>query len=260
MHDKELVPAGEDAQETRRIEVVLCVENEVLSRGLEATIDRIPHATLVRANPWAHMGPLECMTLAWPSTSLGPTSACRILVVPFAQWPALQAWNGSRPDNSPRVLVIGDEVNHVDISKYQHLPVDGFIALSDLSSYSLGVTFQRIACGEMPMPAPLARQLLTGRHALGRRSDGQGISLTSRETETLELLADGLSNKQIARALKISTHGAKRLVGAVLLKMGAPNRTAAVVIAMHVGLVGPRAGGLSLQPPMGVASQPVSGF
>jgi two-component system nitrate/nitrite response regulator NarL len=249
MHEKELLLSDEDTQEIRRVEVALCVENEVLSRGLEATIDRIPHATVIRASPRVGMQPIDYTTLAWSSPPSTPQAMCRILVIPFAQWPVLREWNGNRADGGPRVLVIGDEVNHVDIGRYQDLPADGFIALSNLSAHSLGETFQRIAYGEMPMPAPLARQLLTGRHTLVRRSERQDISLTSRETETLELLADGLSNKQIARALRISTHGAKRLVGAVLLKLGAPNRTAAVVIAMHAGLVGARSGTGAALPP-----------
>ncbi|MDO0930293.1 LuxR C-terminal-related transcriptional regulator [Streptomyces sp. DG2A-72] len=115
----------------------------------------------------------------------------------------------------------------------------------------------RSSSSALPLPRPTPRQsphVLLDRPgpfrsggARPRRSGNRGperqdISLTSRETETLELLADGLSNKQIARALRISTHGAKRLVGAVLLKLGAPNRTAAVAIAMHAGLVGARSG------------------
>ncbi|MFI8423898.1 LuxR C-terminal-related transcriptional regulator [Streptomyces sp. NPDC085479] len=38
-------------------------------------------------------------------------------------------------------------------------------------------------------------------------------TLTPRERETLDLLAEGMSNKQIARALGISLHGSKRLTG-----------------------------------------------
>lgn len=63
------------------------------------------------------------------------------------------------------------------------------------------------------------------------------LKLTAREQETLALLAEGLSNKQIARRLAISDHGAKRLVTSVLLKLGAPNRTTAVVTAIKAGMI-----------------------
>ena len=86
------------------------------------------------------------------------------------------------------------------------------------------------------MPAQLARHLLM-KETPTSVGPNRNVRLTAREHETLLLLADGLSNKQIARRLGISTHGAKRLVGAVLLKLGSPNRTAAVVTAMKVGIV-----------------------
>jgi two-component system nitrate/nitrite response regulator NarL len=71
----------------------------------------------------------------------------------------------------------------------------------------------------------------------GYRSVGGLVPLTAREKETLDLLAQGLSNKQIAKSLAISAHGAKRLVGVVLMKLGAPNRTTAVITAINEGLV-----------------------
>jgi DNA-binding NarL/FixJ family response regulator len=61
--------------------------------------------------------------------------------------------------------------------------------------------------------------------------------LTFREQETLTHLAHGLSNRQIATRMRISEHGAKRLVSSLLLKLGATNRTAAVVTAIKYGLV-----------------------
>ncbi|MCI4066752.1 LuxR C-terminal-related transcriptional regulator [Micromonospora sp. R77] len=61
--------------------------------------------------------------------------------------------------------------------------------------------------------------------------------LTPRERQALKLLAEGLSNKQIARRLGISEHGAKRHVGNVLAKLNCPNRTVAVTVALNHGLL-----------------------
>ncbi|MCY0931861.1 helix-turn-helix transcriptional regulator [Streptomyces sp. H27-H1] len=55
----------------------------------------------------------------------------------------------------------------------------------------------------------------------------RNATLTPRERETPHLLVEGLSNKLIARRLRISEHGAKRLVANVLAKMNCPNRTQA---------------------------------
>lgn len=61
--------------------------------------------------------------------------------------------------------------------------------------------------------------------------------LSAREREVLELLARGMSNKEIGVQLSISEVTAKTHVTSILEKLGAPGRTAAVVIAAQRGLV-----------------------
>jgi DNA-binding NarL/FixJ family response regulator len=61
--------------------------------------------------------------------------------------------------------------------------------------------------------------------------------LTAREAEVLSLLAEGLSNKGIAARLGISEHTAKFHVNAILSKLGAESRAAAIVRAARLGLV-----------------------
>jgi DNA-binding NarL/FixJ family response regulator len=61
--------------------------------------------------------------------------------------------------------------------------------------------------------------------------------LTPRDTEVLQLLADGLTNKAIAQRLGISDHTVKFHVNAVLGKLGAQSRTEAVVRATRLGLL-----------------------
>lgn len=64
-----------------------------------------------------------------------------------------------------------------------------------------------------------------------------GEPLTARERQVLELVAEGLPNKAIARALGISEHTAKFHVGSLLGKLGAGSRTEAVMIATRRGLL-----------------------
>lgn len=61
--------------------------------------------------------------------------------------------------------------------------------------------------------------------------------LTDRERQVLQLLAQGLSNKQIAAALSISEHTVKFHVSAIYGKLGAANRTEAVRLGVQQGLV-----------------------
>lgn len=76
----------------------------------------------------------------------------------------------------------------------------------------------------------------------GDRDSGAGsgpasIHLSPREAEVLALLAEGAPNKVIARRLDISVHTAKFHVAAILVKLGAANRTDAIATAMRQGLV-----------------------
>jgi DNA-binding NarL/FixJ family response regulator len=61
--------------------------------------------------------------------------------------------------------------------------------------------------------------------------------LTERETQVLQLLAQGLANKQIATSLAISEHTVKFHVSSVYAKLGATNRTEAVRLGVQHGLV-----------------------
>ena len=62
-------------------------------------------------------------------------------------------------------------------------------------------------------------------------------SLTERETEVLQLLSQGLANKQIASALGISEHTVKFHVSSIYTKLGATNRAEAVRLGVQGGLV-----------------------
>ncbi|MFE6156214.1 LuxR C-terminal-related transcriptional regulator [Streptomyces sp. NPDC057889] len=115
---------------------------------------------------------------------------------------------------------------------------DGFLMETDLTPQALQGDLARLLRGEMPMPAPLARELLA---AVRRRDEApRALSLTAREQQALALLVDGCSNKEIARHLGISEHGTKRHISNVLAKLNCPNRTLAVAIALRDGLVPPR--------------------
>ncbi|WP_046869467.1 response regulator transcription factor [Microvirga massiliensis] len=73
--------------------------------------------------------------------------------------------------------------------------------------------------------------------AHGATDHDGGISLTPRELEVLSLLAEGASNKEIARRLGISVHTAKYHVGSLLDKLDAVGRTDAVAHAARLGVI-----------------------
>jgi DNA-binding NarL/FixJ family response regulator len=81
--------------------------------------------------------------------------------------------------------------------------------------------------------APEAAMALAARSA---GQDGRGVdSLTAREREVLSLLADGRSNREIARTLGVSEKTIKTHVSSVLAKLGVADRTQAAVLAVRRG-------------------------
>ena len=90
------------------------------------------------------------------------------------------------------------------------------------------------------LPSELLPTLLSGASLVGELLDDNDTDrarLTPRELEVLAAMADGISNKAIARRLGISFHTVKFHVAAILAKLNADSRTEAVARAAQLGLV-----------------------
>jgi DNA-binding NarL/FixJ family response regulator len=96
-----------------------------------------------------------------------------------------------------------------------------------------------VANGLAVLPRALMATLLEGVSPADEvpDDDAAGMRLTPRELEVLAAMADGASNKAIARRLDISFHTAKFHVAAILAKLDADSRTEAVMRAAQLGLV-----------------------
>lgn len=122
------------------------------------------------------------------------------------------------------------------------VPCDGVLDQDALTAGGLSDAMKRLANGERLVAEPAVRMPQQSRHGDTRPAGGMPLVMfTPRERQVLELLVEGMSNKQIGRALALSEHSAKRLVAIVLSKLNCPNRTQAVAIALREGLVGPGA-------------------
>ena len=95
-------------------------------------------------------------------------------------------------------------------------------------------TIKVITRGLVVLPSELLATLL---HEVPPADDVLKAQLTRRELEVLAAMADGASNKAIARRLGISFHTAKFHVAAILAKLDADSRTEAVAKAAQSGLV-----------------------
>jgi DNA-binding NarL/FixJ family response regulator len=74
---------------------------------------------------------------------------------------------------------------------------------------------------------------------LSREPDPRLAELTAREREVLELVAQGLSNAEIAEALTLERTTIKTHVQRILNKLGVRNRVEVVIVAYEWGLITP---------------------
>ena len=122
-----------------------------------------------------------------------------------------------------------------------HAGASGFL-LKDVEPDELRAAVRIVAHGEALLSPSVTRRLIRefvaqpGRH---RPPPEQLDSLTEREREVLALVAQGLSNQEIAERLVISPATAKTHVSRTMMKLHAHDRAQLVVLAYETGLVRP---------------------
>jgi DNA-binding NarL/FixJ family response regulator len=142
----------------------------------------------------------------------------------------------------PRVLIL----TTFDLDEYVYNAIragaSGFL-LKDVTAERLFEAVRVIAAGEALLAPSVTRRLID-EFANLRRPDpaprGALAALTPRETAVLKLVAEGLSNQEIAARLTVTEETVKTHVSRMLTKLGLRDRTQAVVAAYETGLVVPR--------------------
>lgn len=108
----------------------------------------------------------------------------------------------------------------------------------DASTEELIASIRALHEGLMVGTPALMEPLLTSfQEAESLEIDALIEPLTDRESEVLQLLAQGLANKQIALSLGISEHTVKFHVSAIFSKLGANSRTEAIRLGVRQGLI-----------------------
>jgi DNA-binding NarL/FixJ family response regulator len=147
---------------------------------------------------------------------------------------------GPGVENPAKVLIV--TTFNVDSLVFDALRAgaSGFL-LKDARPAAFLDAIRTVAAGESLL-SPAVTRTLIGRYAERVRptdaDDERLDSLTAREQEVLALIAEGLSNAEIAGALVISHETVKTYVSRILTKLGLRDRVQAVVLAHRIGLVG----------------------
>jgi DNA-binding NarL/FixJ family response regulator len=146
----------------------------------------------------------------------------------------------------PRILIL--TTFDLDAYVYDALRAgaSGFL-LKDVTAERLFEAVRVIAAGDALLAPTVTRRLISEFALLRSTPDTTSASalaaLTPRETQVLRLVADGLSNPEIAARLYVTEETVKTHVSHVLSKLGLRDRTQAVVTAYESGLVVPRSRG-----------------
>ncbi|MEU5832579.1 response regulator transcription factor [Streptomyces diacarni] len=145
---------------------------------------------------------------------------------------------GAGVEHPVKVLVV--TTFNLDAYVYEALRAgaSGFL-LKEAPPAQLLHGIRTVATGAALLDPEVTRQLV-GRYAARiRPAEGAGddTPLTPRELQVLRLIADGLSNSEIAAALLLSQETVKTFVSRILTKLGLRDRVQAVVYAYRRGLV-----------------------
>ena len=145
-------------------------------------------------------------------------------------------------ESGPRVLIL----TTFDLDEYVfdalRAGASGFL-LKDVTAERLFDAVRVVAAGEALLAPAVTRRLISEFTRLRPARDAAPVAalgaLTPRETEVLRLVAEGLSNPEVAQRLVVTEETVKTHVSRILAKLGLRDRTQAVVAAYESGLVVP---------------------
>jgi DNA-binding NarL/FixJ family response regulator len=146
-------------------------------------------------------------------------------------------------EGEPRVIIL----TTFDLDHYVYAALSagaGGFLLKDVTPEHLVAAVRLVRSGDALLAPAITRRLVE--RFAGRDADTAALhrdlsALTPRELEVLRLLAEGLSNAELAARLYLSEATVKTHVARILAKLGLRDRVQAVIVAYETGLVSPSA-------------------
>ncbi len=214
---------GRQAPDRRSLSVLWIAHDDISYHGLPALLSEVPA-----------IGKAQVLHRVESAGSLAEDDQFDVWAIPLSSrvdtlGPVLPHQSGK-----PKLLITLPSEQRARLVQAIAQPADGYLLSTNLTVASLQDVFEKLANGEMPMPASMTRELISQRGRSGHpRSPGR---LTERERAVLDLLVQGYGNQQIASSLEISIHGAKRHVSNLLVKFDCGNRTELALTAVELGI------------------------
>ncbi len=217
------------------IGIVVADDHEVVRAGFAALLDTQPDFTVLGTAADGAQAVRVCRELA-------PDVVLMDVRMPGTDGiEATRQLTSGGNDASPRVLIL----TTFDLDEYVfdalRAGASGFL-LKDVTAERLFDAVRVVAAGEALLAPAVTRRLISEFARIRPQSAAPPAALsalTPRETEVLRLVAEGLSNPEIAVRLVVTEETVKTHVSRVLGKLGLRDRTQAVVTAYESGLVVP---------------------
>ena len=209
----------------KKTRILLIEDNRLLRDGIKAIINKQADLTVVAATAGNHDTFLKARSLK-PQVvlmDLGLRSENGVRVVATL----------TRELPQTKVIGMGLIPSQLDIVELVEVGAAGFI-LKDATIDDVLGTIRAVARGIKILPPLLTESLFTHvvEHALrkGRGKLAEAVRMTKREREITGLIAEGMSNKEIAQRLNLSTYTVKSHIHNILEKMALHSR---LEIAIH---------------------------
>ncbi|KAF4406995.1 response regulator transcription factor [Streptomyces lycii] len=138
-------------------------------------------------------------------------------------------------ENPARVLVVTSFTEQRTVVPALRAGASGYV-YKDVDPDALAGAIRSVHAGHVLLQPEVAGALLSQED--DRAGQGRGGTLTDREREVLGLIADGRSNREIARALVLSEKTVKTHVSNILMKLDVADRTQAALWAVRHGATG----------------------
>ncbi|MGW3571705.1 response regulator [Streptomyces sp. NPDC000941] len=216
---------------TAPVTVLIADDEELTRTGLRALLSAKPDLEVVgEAADGAEVLPLVRAT-------------CPDVVLMDVRMPGMDGIEATRQlrsalEDPPKVVVITTFESDEHVYDALRAGADGFI-LKRTPSQAIAHAIRLVATGDSVLFPDAVRRLVAARPLPPVGPAAGHAPLTARETEILRLMATGLSNPDIAGRLTVSLETVKTHVSNLLTKLGAQNRTQAVILAYESGLVVP---------------------
>lgn len=199
------------------ISVALIEDNRLVREGIASLLDNTSEFKVVAAGASADPGWLKGVRADVVLLDVGLWDNDRLQVAEMIK----------REVPDARVIVMDLLPVHEDLMEFVNAGVSGFI-LKDASFEDLTSTIRTVADGKNVLPpqmtSSLFSQIASDALAKGRAEVLEAVRMTQRERQVVDLIGEGLSNKEIASRLNIASHTVKSHVRNVMEKLALHSR------------------------------------